>query len=56
MWRYVGLGALMLVLSPAAEAQRIAAGKSLRVDETKITSPEDMMLLHREKAAAVVIE
>jgi|GEM_PF-6882842 len=36
----------------AAKAQRIAAGRWLRVDETKITSPKDMMLLHRVRAAA----
>jgi hypothetical protein len=35
-----------------AKAQRIAAGRWLRVDETKITSPKDMMLLHRARAAA----
>jgi hypothetical protein len=35
-----------------AKAQRIAAGRYLRVDETKIASPKDMMLLHRVKAAA----
>ena len=35
-----------------AKAQRIAAGRYLRVDETKITSPKDTMLLHRVKAAA----
>ena len=35
-----------------AKTQRIAAGRWLRVDETKITSPKDMMLLHRVRAAA----
>ena len=35
-----------------AKAQRIAAGRYLRVDETKIRSPKDMMLLHRVRAAA----
>jgi hypothetical protein len=35
-----------------AKAQRIAAGRWLRVDETKITSPKDTMLLHRVRAAA----
>ena len=35
-----------------AKAQRIAAGKWLRVDESKIASPKDMMLLHRVRAAA----
>ena len=35
-----------------AKAQRIAAGRYLRVDESKITSPKDMMLLHRVRAAA----
>ena len=35
-----------------AKAQRIAAGRWLRVDETKITSPKDMMLLHRVRPAA----
>lgn len=36
-----------------AKAQRMAAGKWLQVDETKITSPKDMMLLHRVRAAVV---
>jgi hypothetical protein len=36
----------------AAKAQRIAAGRWLRVDETKITSPKDTMLLHRVRATA----
>jgi hypothetical protein len=36
----------------AAKAQRIAAGRWLRVDETKVTSPKDVMLLHRVRAAA----
>ena len=35
-----------------AKAQRIAAGRWLQVDESKITSPKDMMLLHRVRAAA----
>jgi len=35
-----------------AKAQRIAAGRWLRVDETKITAPKDTMLLHRVRAAA----
>jgi hypothetical protein len=35
-----------------ARAQRIAAGRWLRVDETKTTSPMDVMLLHRVRAAA----
>lgn len=35
-----------------SRAQRIAAGRWLRVDESKITAPRDMMLLHRVKAAA----
>ena len=35
-----------------SKAQRIAAGRWLRVDESKITSPKDMMLLHRARAAA----
>ena len=35
-----------------AKAQRIAAGRWLRVDETKIASPKDTMLLHRVRAAA----
>ena len=35
-----------------AKAQRIAAGRYLRVDETKVTSPKDTMLLHRVRAAA----
>ncbi len=30
-----------------AKAQRIAAGRWLRVDESKATSPKDTMLLHR---------
>ena len=34
------------------KAERIAAGRYLRVDESKITSPKDMMLLHRVRAAA----
>ena len=35
-----------------AKAQRIAAGRYLRPDETKIWSPKDMILLHRVNAAA----
>jgi hypothetical protein len=35
-----------------AKAQRVAAGRYLRVDESKIASPKDMMLLHRVRAAA----
>ena len=35
-----------------AKAQRIAAGRWLRVDESKINSPKDMMLLRRVRAAA----
>jgi hypothetical protein len=35
-----------------ARAQRLAAGRWLRIDETKITAPKDMMLLHRVRAAA----
>jgi len=35
-----------------AKAQRIAAGRWLRVDESKIAAPNDMMLLHRVRAAA----
>jgi hypothetical protein len=35
-----------------AKAQRIAASRYLRVDETKVFSPKDMMLLHQVKAAA----
>lgn len=36
----------------AAKAERIANGRFLQVDESKITSPKDMMLLHRVRAAA----
>lgn len=36
----------------AARGERIAAGRFLQVDETKIASPKDMMLLHRVRAAA----
>jgi hypothetical protein len=36
-----------------AKAQRIAAGRYLCVDESKVTSPADMMFLHRVRAAAV---
>ena len=35
-----------------SKAQRIAAGRWLRVDESKVTSPKDIMLLHRVRAAA----
>ena len=35
-----------------AKAQRIAAGRWLRVDESRATSPKDTMLLHRVRAAA----
>jgi hypothetical protein len=35
-----------------AKAQRIAAARYLLVDETKVFSPKDMMLLHRVRAAA----
>jgi hypothetical protein len=35
-----------------AKAQWIAAGRWLRVDESKVTSPKDTMLLHRVRAAA----
>jgi hypothetical protein len=35
-----------------SKIQRIQAGRWLRVDENKITSPKDMMLLHRVRAAA----
>ena len=35
-----------------AKAQRIAAGRRLHVDESKVTSPKDLMLLHRVRAAA----
>jgi hypothetical protein len=34
-----------------AKAQRIAAGRWLRVDESKISAPKDLMLLHRVRAA-----
>ena len=36
-----------------SQAQRIAAGRWLLVDESKATSPKDMMLVHRVRAAAV---
>lgn len=32
--------------------QRLDAGRWLRVDESKVASPKDIMLLHRVKAAA----
>jgi hypothetical protein len=35
-----------------ARAQRLAAARWLRVDESKIAAPKDMMLLHRVRAAA----
>lgn len=35
-----------------AKAQRIDAARWLQFDETKITSPKDIMLLHRVRAAA----
>jgi hypothetical protein len=35
-----------------AKAQRIAAGRWCRVDETRDTSPKDMILHHRVRAAA----
>ena len=35
-----------------AKAERIAAARYLRVDESKVTSPKDMMLRHRVGAAA----
>jgi hypothetical protein len=35
-----------------AKAQRISAGRWLRVDESKATSPKDTMLLHRVRVAA----
>ena len=35
-----------------SKVQRLAAGRWLRVDETKVASPKDMMLLHRVRAAA----
>jgi hypothetical protein len=35
-----------------AKAQRIAAGRWLRVDESKITSSKDMLLLRGVRAAA----
>ena len=35
-----------------AKAERIAAGRWLCVDESKVTSPKDTMLLHRVRAAA----
>lgn len=39
-----------------AKGQRIAAAKWLQVDESKIASPKDMMLLHRFRAAAAAAE
>ena len=35
-----------------SKAQRIAAGRWLKVDESKAGSPKDIMLLHRVRAAA----
>lgn len=35
-----------------SKVQRIQAGRWLHVDECKVTSPKDMMLLHRVRAAA----
>ncbi len=35
-----------------AKQQRLDFARLVRVDETKIASPTDMMLLHRVKAAA----
>ena len=35
-----------------AKAERIAAGRWLRVDEGKASSPRDTMLLHRVRAVA----
>ncbi|MES2291790.1 MAG: hypothetical protein V4527_00645 [Pseudomonadota bacterium] len=35
-----------------AKAQRIAAGRWLRVDESKASAPKDIMLLHRVRGAA----
>jgi hypothetical protein len=35
-----------------AKRQRMAAGRWLRVAETKITAPKDLMLLLRVRAAA----
>lgn len=35
-----------------SKAQRIAAGRWLHVDESKVTSPKDLMLLRRLRAAA----
>ena len=49
---------MIISMSEAKEAervakdQRIAAGRWLLVDESKVTSPKDMMLLHRVRAAA----
>jgi hypothetical protein len=53
-----GDGPMMFISLPeVGEAERlskaecIAAGRYLRVNETKITSPKDLMLLHRAIAA-----
>ena len=35
-----------------AKQQRLDFARLVRVDESKVTSPKDMMLLHRVKAAA----
>ena len=35
-----------------SKVQRIQAGRWPRVDESKVSSPKDMMLLHRVRAAA----
>ena len=35
-----------------SKIQRIQAGRWQRLDESKITSPKDLMLLHRVRAAA----
>jgi hypothetical protein len=35
-----------------AKAQRMAAGRWLFVDESKVASPKDTMLVHRVRAAA----
>jgi hypothetical protein len=38
-----------------AKAQCIAAGMWLRVDESKIGSPKDMMLIHRVRSALIIV-
>ena len=35
-----------------AKLQRLGFAHLIRVDETKVTSPKDLMLLHRVRAAA----